>query len=35
MNPKESPGVVFGNQSVPMKGVVFENVVVTPMDSNG
>ena len=32
MNPKESPGVIFGNQSVPMKGVVFENVVVMPMD---
>ena len=32
LNPKESPGVIFGNLSVPMKGVVFDNVVVTPLD---
>jgi polygalacturonase len=32
LNPKESPGVIFGNSSVPMQGVVFDNVVVTPLD---
>ena len=27
-NPKESPGVVYGNKSNPMRGVIFDNVVV-------
>lgn len=28
INPKESPGVIFGNGTNPMKNVVFDNVVV-------
>eukprot|EP00729_Bicosta_minor_P002821 gene2821-15510_t len=32
-NPKESPGLIFGNGSMPMTGVVFENVTVLPVDA--
>jgi|UPI00048B52A5 hypothetical protein len=31
-SPKESPGIVFGNSKRPMKGVVFDHVVVDPTD---
>jgi hypothetical protein len=33
-NPKNSPGVIFGNTSNPMTNIVFENVVVTNPGSN-
>jgi len=29
---KESPGIVFGNASRPMEGVIFDNVTVLPAD---
>ena len=32
-NPKESPGLIYGNASMPMVGVVFDNVSVVPMDA--
>ena len=31
-NPKESPGIVYGNAKNPMQGVTFDNVVIKPLD---
>merc|ERR1712232_1198363 len=31
-DPKQSPGVVLGNPALPMRNVLFDNVVVTPQD---
>eukprot|EP00948_MAST-09A_sp_MAST-9A-sp1_P003104 g3104.t1 len=33
-NPKQSPGVIFGNPKTPIQNVVFNNVVVTPTDKS-
>ena len=32
LNPKESPGVIYGNETSPMVNVTFDNVVCTPKD---
>ena len=33
-NPKQSPGLIFGNATSPMVGVTFDNVVITPHDAS-